>query len=462
MRSIKLTWALAAIAASVAVLFPTAASAGLHASRHAARHAAGTGGCRVHINVAPRFIQAGESTVVFGELTCPTQPPADQTVTVYGQPVGGPPASALGTTTTDEHGNYAFTTPALQSNSQLYAIVYGVQSGHRGVKVSPKVTMTGPPDGSQLFTGGGPFIRSHLRRQGLSNKVVFSGSVSPSDQGATVALQRESSVGNEEWHRIGKLSTVGQGGTYSITHTFAVPGEANIRVVIRSHKLYAPAASESLSYEISQAQNPALTIESSADPISYGQPVTVSGKIESASATTLTLLARTRLQHDFVPVATSTSGAGGAYSFPVQTPTQSTFYKVTGAGKSSSRLFEGVRYGVTASISASSVSAGQPVTFSGTVTPAHEGHPVYLQALSGSGVNYHTVEVATVAHDGTFAIAHTFYAPGARKLRVKIPGDPENQGAATLAVPLELTPAPAATLTPEAPGNSTQPAEGHI
>jgi hypothetical protein len=462
MRSIKLRWALAAIAASVAVLFPAAASASHHTTGRAGRHAAGTGGCRVQINVAPRFIEAGESTVVFGELTCPTQPPAGQTVTVYGQSVGGPPASALGTTTTDEHGNYAFPTPALQSNSQLYAIVDGLQSGRRVVKVSPKVTLAGPPDGSQLFTGGGPFIRSHLRRHGLSNKVVFSGSVSPSDQGATVALQRENSVGNEEWHRIGKLSTVGQGGTYSIAHTFVVPGEANIRVVIRSHNFYAPAASEPLSYEISQAQNPALTIESSADPISYGQPVTVSGKIESATATTLALLARTRLQHDFVPVATSTSGAGGAYSFPVQTPTQSTFYKVTGAGKSSSRLFEGVRYGVTASASASSVAAGQPVTFSGTVTPAHAAHPVYLQALSGTGVGYHTVEVAQVAADGTFAITHTFYAASARKLRVKVPGDPENQGAATLAVPLEVTPAPASALTPESPSNSTQPAEGHL
>ncbi len=460
MRSIKVTWVLAAIAASVAVLSPAAASA-RNPSGRAVRHAAGTGGCHVHINVAPRFIEAGESVVVFGELTCRTQPPAGQTVTVYGQSAGGPPASALGTTTTDEHGSYAFTTPALQSNSRLYAIVYGVQSGHRGVKVSPKVTMTGPADGSQLFTGGGPFVRAHLRRQGLSNKVVFSGTVSPADAGALVALQRESSAGNEEWHRIG-WSTVGQGGTYSIIHTFAVPGDANIRVIVRAPKRNAPGASESLSYEISQAQNPALTIESSADPISYGQPVTIGGKLESATPATLTLLARTRLQHDFVPVATSTSGAGGAYSFPVQTPTQSTFYKVTGAGKSSSRLFEGVRYGVTASASASSVAAGRPVTFSGTVTPAHEGHPVYLQALSGTGVNYHTVEVATVAHDGTFAITHAFYAPSTRKLRVKIPGDPENQGAATLGVPLEVTPAPAAALTPEAPGNSTQPAEGHL
>ncbi len=464
MRSIKLTWALAAIAAMGAALFPAGASARRHAPRHApraGRRAPGTGGCRVHLNVAPRFIEAGESTVVFGQLLCPTQPTAGQTVTVFGRSVGGPPAAAAGTTTTDEHGSFALTTPAVLTNSQFYVLVDGVQSGHRGVRVSPKVTMTGPPDGSQLFTGAGPFIRSHLRRQRLSNKVVFSGSVSPADAGALVVLQRESSAAGEEWRRIG-LSTVGQGGTYSITHIFAVPGDANVRVVVRAHKLNAPGASEPLSYEISQAQNPALTIESSADPISYGQPATISGKIESATPTALTLLARNRLQHDFVAVASTTSGTGGAYSFPPQTPTQSTFYKVTGAGKTSSRLFEGVRYGITASASAASVAAGQPVTFSGAVTPVHAGHPVYLQALGGTGVGYHTVEVGQVAADGTFAIAHTFFAASTRKLRVKIPGDPENQGSSTPTVALEVTPAPAAALTPESPGNSAQPAEGHV
>jgi hypothetical protein len=463
MRSTKLTWALAAIAAT-AGLAPAAASARHLLAGHAGRHAAGTGGCRIRIDVAPRFIQTGEPTAVFGQLSCPANVasplPAAQSVTIFANSAAGPPSGAIGTTTTDEHGNFAFTTPALQSNSQLYAIVDGVHSAHRPVKVSPKVTLTGPPDGSQLFTGGGPFVRSHLRRLGLSNKVVFSGAVSPALAGAVVALQRENSVGVEEWRGIA-WSTVGQGGTYSIVHTFAVPGDANIRVVVHARKRNAPGASEPLSYEISQAQNPALTIESSADPISFGQPVTIGGKIESATPTALTLFARTRLQHDFVPVATTTSGAGGAYSFPVQTPTQSTFYKVTGGGKTSARLFEGVRYGVMASASAASVAAGQPVTFAGTVTPAHEGHPVYLQALSGSGVGYHTVEVATVGPGGTFAIAHSFYTAGTRKLRVKVPGDPENQGAATAAAALEVTPAPAAALTPEAPGNSTLPSEGH-
>src|SRR6185437_4153764 len=110
-------------------------------------------------------------------------------------------------------------------NTQFYSVVSGVHSGRRGVKVSPRVTLAGPTDGSQLFTGGGPLFRSHARRLGLTNKVVFSGSVSPQDVGAVVALQRENSTGNEEWRRI-DWSRVGQGGTFSITHVFSVPGDA--------------------------------------------------------------------------------------------------------------------------------------------------------------------------------------------------------------------------------------------
>jgi hypothetical protein len=458
MRSTKLIWALTALAATAALAPATAL-----ALRRPSAGAAQAGRCRLHMNVAPRFVQAGEATAVFGQLVCPPSAanplPAAQAVTVFADSAGGPPSGAIATATTDEHGNFAVTTPALQSNSVLYATADGVRSVRRPVKVSAKVTLAGPADGSQLFTGGGPFVRSHLRRRGLSNKVVFSGSVSPADAGAVVALQRESSVGVEEWRGIA-WSTVGQGGTYSIVHTFAVPGDANIRVVVHARHRNAAGASEPLSYEISQAQNPALTIESSADPVSFGQPVTIGGKLQAATPTALTLLARTRLQHGFATVATTTSDAAGAYSFPVQTPTQSVFYKVVGGGRTSSRLFEGVRYGVSATASAESVAAGQPVTFAGTVTPAHELHPVYLQALSGSGVGYHTVGVATVGADGRFTIAHAFYTAGVRKLRVKVPGDPENQGAATAPVVLQVTPAPAATLAPEAPGNSAPPFEG--
>ena len=176
----------------------------------------------------------------------------------------------------------------------------------------------------------------------------------------------------EEWRRIG-LGQVGPGGSFSITHNFVVAGDSNIRVVVRPFRFNTRGASEPRSYEISQAQNPQLTIQSSANPLAYGQPATISGTLGAGTAaavasTPVTLLARTRLQHKFAPVATGVTGAGGSYAFAAQTPQQSTFYRVTGAGKSSAVLFEGVKYVLTAAASATTAQAGQPVTFSGTVT----------------------------------------------------------------------------------------------
>ena len=381
-------------------------------------------------------------------------------MTVFSRAAATPTPISLGTAMTDKTGVYQFPTQALSANTQFFATVDGTHSGRKTVKVSPKISLVGPPDGSQLFTGGGPVFRAHARRLGLSNKVVFSGTVSPEDENAIVALQRESSAGGEEWHRI-DTGTVGAGGKYSIAHTFAVPGDANIRVIVHAGKRNAPGASESFSYEISQAENPALTIEDSADPISFGQPVTISGKIAAPSAN-VTLLERNRLQRGFTAIATIAAGADGSYAFAAQSPQQSTFYKVTGAGKTSSRLFEGVRYGLTAAASAGSVQAGQPVVFSGTITPGHAEHPVYLQAQNGTGVGFHTVEVAKVTHEGTYTLEHRFYATGSRELRVRVPGDPENQGVASQLFALEVTPAPAATLAPEPPSNSSQPAEGQL
>jgi hypothetical protein len=458
MRSIKLVPALAATATTLLVLAPAGALAAKHPRVKRHTHAVRAGNCHLKINAAPRFIQAGESSLVFGQLLCPSATSvANQTVTVF-QRSGAPPAlTTAGTAMTDTTGHYQLPTAALQTNSRFFATALGAKSGERSVKVAPKVSVSGPPDGSQLFTGVGPFRRAHGLR---SNSVTFSGKVDPSDSGAIVALQRENAVGNEEWHRIGRLSQVGADGSYSINHTFGIPGDANIRVVVRRSAANAAAASEPLSYEISQAQNPALTIQSSANPLFYGQPVTISGTI-AAGATPVTLLARTRLQSKPSPVATTMSTGGGTYTF-VLSPLQSTIYQVSGAGKSSTHLFEGVKYGLTSAVSATTVQAGQPLTFSGTVTPGHVGHPVYLQAQSPSGIGYHAVQVGTVSAGSTYSIAYVPFVPGTKKLRIKVPGDHENQGTAGSTFTITITPAPAAALTPEAPGNSGAPSEGHF
>ncbi|TMK97989.1 MAG: hypothetical protein E6G34_09950 [Actinobacteria bacterium] len=456
MRSIKLTSALAAVAMSVAV----APSGALAIKHHRHAHALSARHCRVGFNAAPRFVEAGETALTFGVLLCPAGTNVSgQAVTIFQHTAGTGGASAAGTTSTDTTGRFQLPTAPLFTNSTFYATAAGAKSPKRAVKVSPKVTFTGPPDGSTLFTRGGPF--THVPHNALSNRVIFAGTVSPADVGAQVFLQRENAVGPEEWHRIGR-GLVGPGGIYSIPHTFVFPGEANIRVIVRATKRHARGASEPLSYQILQAQNPVLTIESSADPIFYGQSATIHGTIATGPGATLTLLARGRRQHGFLPIATTTSTTGGAYTFAAQTPLANTIYRVTGGGKASAVLFEGVKYLVTASASTSTVQAGQPFTISGTVSPAVAGHPVYLQQQNAGGIGYHPVQIGVVSAGGTYSITHVPFNAGMRKYRIKVPGDPANQGAATAAIAILVTPATTSLLKPEAPGNSSLPSEGHV
>jgi hypothetical protein len=215
-----------------------------------------------------------------------------------------------------------------------------------------------------------------------------------------------------------------------------------------------------LSYEISQAQNPHLTITASADPIAFGQSVTISGRIAPGVKAPVTLLARTARQRGFAPVAEVSSDAAGSYSFPAQSPLNSTFYKVRAGGRVSAVLYEGVRDTLTAAVSPASVQAGQALTFSGTVGPDHSGHVIYLERQNATGTGFHVVALARVGPGSAYTIQHTVYDPGTKVFRVKIPGGPENEGAASAPFTINVTPAPASTLRQEAPGNPGLPPEG--
>ena len=106
--------------------------------------------------------------------------------------------------------------------------------------------------------------------------------------------------------------------------------------------------------------------------------------------------------------------------------------------------------------------AGQAFTISGTVTPAVAGHPVYLQQQNAGGIGYHPVQVGVVTAGGSYSITHVPFNSGMRKYRIKVPGDPANQSAASVAIPILVTPATTSLLKPEAPGNSSLPSEGHV
>jgi hypothetical protein len=429
---------------ATALLFALAPATAL-----AHKHPSPIGRCRINIeNISPHQITAGEATEISGRLTCGRASVADQTVQLYAHVAGTAGFVPVQSTTTETTGAYKFSTAPENTNVSFYVRSLGAQSGRRRLRVAAQVTLTGPPEGTQIETGA-------------PNKETFSGTVTPgTDVGARVILQRQNAVTGEEWHRIG-IGQVMTGGTYSITHIFRVPGDASIRVLVRSDGLNIPSASTPLEYEISQAQNPNLTISSSADPIAYGQSVTISGTLAGATTSqTMTLLARTVHQQGFAPVAEVSTGTGGSYTFPAQSPVNSTLYRVKGGGLKSAILYEGVKDVLTAEVSATTIQAGQALEFKGTVAPDHTGHVIYLERQDASGTGFHVVQLGHVLPGSTYSIIHQVYVPGTKVFRIDIPGGPDNGRAVSQLFTVQVTPAPASALTPESPGNSSMPGEG--
>jgi hypothetical protein len=467
MRSRKIVSALVAIAAALLAIAPTWASA--RPAR--ARHLGVNRPCHIHLETTKAPLSPGESTTIGGQLKCPRSEEAvGRQVTIFEQSAPKPGFVSLGSVTTTSIstsksvGAFQLSPPVFQTNSVFYAVAEGVQSAHRTIRVFASITPSKetPPEGAQLLAGG----------HGKQNRVTFSGEVNPHDAGALVVLQRELNTATEEWRAIDR-ATVDEFGKYSIVHHFLIPGDANIRVVVHPRRINAPAATSPVSYEISQVQNPALTIEPTSkapnpnDPIPFGSSVTIKGVVSAAATgTPLTLLAHGRGGASFAPVATGHTGDGGSYEFSV-TPLANTFYRVATATASSSVLFEGVKYALTLTPPPATVQAGQPLSISGSILPPLAGHVVYLERQGPFAFGYSVIDLGNVGSPAKpgeaapFSIVHTFYSPGARILRVKIPGDPANQGAASMTFSVNVTPAPASTLRPEA-FNPKLPSEGQL
>ncbi len=446
MRSYKLTSAILAAAALLAL-----ASAGTASARgQHLKHSNGIPGanCRISLNVAPRLVTSGETVLAYGQATCPPSNEAGQTVTLYQRVAGSSGFAVAGTTTTDSHGFYQMTTAPETTNSQFYAAIGSSVSRHRPLKVAAQVTLL-PVEGSV----------ANALHTGRRNAVTFKGSVSPNDNGALVILQRQNAIRGNEWHRIGH-TIVDTNGQFALTHAFVAAGASDIRVLVKSNKRNIASPSNVLTYDISQAQNPSLTIFSATDPVPYGGSTVISGTVAGAPNTTVTLTGHAA-HNPFVTIATAKTDSEGKYSFPASSPLVSTFYKVTGAGRNSSVLYEGVKYLLTAAASASTVTSGQSVTFTGTVTPARAGHAIYIERQNVAGTGFHVISVGTVNADGSYSITRNLYAPGTDVLRVKVPGDPENGGTASNPFTITVTPLTSASkITPEPPGNSTLPPEG--
>jgi hypothetical protein len=447
MRSFKLCIQVLAAAALLA-LAPSAASAARGHRRLVGpvpAHA-GPGGCRISL-VPEQHTITSETVQLIGQLRCRGTTSVDNvTVTVWDKPAGAPTFSELGTTTTKEKedGFFSISDSSVKTDTVFYASALNVRSLGTKVKVAPLVEWTmppTPPENSQLLTGKGHIVK-------------FAGKVTPADKGAEVVLQRENAVSGEDWNIIQRHIFVGEGGSIAFEHRFIVPGDANIRMVVRPNGLFTVRGlSPVISYQISQTQLPGLTLETPHDSIVSGEKTEVHGKLAAGSGKTVTLWSHLRGHVPFKEVSSTTTGSEGSYSFSV-TPAQNTFYIVKGPGKiQSAVLFMGVRDILNPATPPSTVAQGTPITFTGTVSPAYKEEPVYLERENLFGGGFHVIGSTHLSEGATssYSIFYEFLAPGKKVLRIRVPGNPANQGAVSGPFDVEVTPAPLPLLKPAPP-----------
>jgi hypothetical protein len=494
----KLYAGAAAVAVGVLVALGTAGA--VAAPQHAPHHRVPLRAITTHAQ--PNPITAGDPVTIYGRLFGRRR--GGRLVVLFHRAAGVPGGFvAVQTTRTDSTGAYEFQRAdgAVLTNREWFVNAAGVRSRVIDERVAALLTVnvTGPggvaePNGSVLQTGSG-------------HTYTFAGTVTPARAGATVVLQRNAGAKGNGWATIGR-GTLDAAGNYSIAHIFVIPssqnGDATVRVLLRNDVRNIASPSDSLSYEIEQAQNPNLTINAHSNPIVEAASGTVYGVDASGSGQLLTLYARD-YRHAFGAIATTRTGAGGAYSFTV-TPIYNTAYRVVASttpagrtGTSSRRgapahvasgssggtgstgstgptgttgttgttgstgstgttgptgknrsavLFIGVQAALTAQASSTTINQGQSVTFSGTVTPDKTGHAIYLERLNAAGDAWHLIAVGTVGANSTYSITQPFFVVGSETVRVKLPGGPDNQGAVSVPFTITIDAIPASSLVP--------------
>jgi hypothetical protein len=286
---------------------------------------------------------------------------------------------------------------------------------------------------------------------------VFTGQVTPNHAYERVFLQEQ--VGSSDEWRTLRSDTLNPGSRYLIAYRWRRPGTHDVRVVFRGDARNTKGASDPVTVNIQQAQVPGFTISSSQPIAPAGSPVTISGVLDQPGTTTpeantpVQLWGRPADQSHYALLASGVTGSDGSYSFPQSALTTNTVYYVaTVPAKHVKRrhtavLYQGVQDVVTMAPSSPTAAAGQPITFTGTVTPDKAGHVIYLQKQGKDG-DWHTVAVQVVRSDSTYQFTWSAGDPGTYTLRARITSDKRNVGAHSPPVTVMVTLPPTSALPP--------------
>jgi hypothetical protein len=291
--------------------------------------------CALTAEASSAEIALGETVTISGKLSCPPGTDAgEQEVTVYGHQANGP--AGLGVTlsaTTAADGSYSLQSEPLNGRSVFYVHSPSVRGAIRVVvSVDGSVTLQGPA------TDGAALPMSTGKAAGGRRKEVFTGMIRPEEADRLVALRVR--YGGGEWRTVAFARTDASG-RFQLFHHFNFAGQVSVMASAHARGT-ARTQSQTITYSIAQAQDPAFTIQGSAlsgalteAPGASGQ-TTITGVATRHPNEMLTLLSRT-VGTPFTRVDTAKSDDTGAYTFTVE-PTQAAIYEVAYRGAHSTQL----------------------------------------------------------------------------------------------------------------------------
>jgi hypothetical protein len=386
------------------------------------------------INAVPNPINAGDGVFIYGQLN--VGPVGGQTIVLYHHLAGSFRGyTKVGQTTTDSRGFYEFTRAedVVLTNRSWFVREQGIHQIHSRTVLERVSALVSLAASTTTAVTGQP--------------VTFAGSVTPNHAFERVVLQQQDNAGN--WHDL-KSGRLDGASNYSITYRWRFDGDHTVRVSFPSDARNIAGTANPITVAVQQKQLPGFTIQSSDQLISYGQSVTISGLLNQSNSSTtgepntpVTLWARNAYQSQFTPVADTTIGSDGSYTFAPQVPAFNTVYQVRttlAPRRHSATLFEGVQDVLTMTRSSTTSEVGGHITLTGTILPDKAGHVIYLQRLGADG-NWHNEEVRFVTNASTFQFGWTFGKAGQYQFRARITGDRGNVGGASAPVTVTVSPA---------------------
>jgi hypothetical protein len=387
------------------------------------------------IHNSPESIVAGDPVLIYGRLL--GRESANQRIVLWHRLNPNTGFTVIGRTETDSSGRYEFTRQnGIVLTNRSWYVTGPVRSHSETVheRVSAEVTLT--PSATQATT---------------RHPITFTGQVSPGHAGQTIELQAQRGDSNN-WNTI-KTARLDTSSSYSVPFAWRFAGPRNVRAVFASDPRNTRGISAVSPIVVEQAEVPGFTIGSDNPIVPNQAPVSISGTLQASSGgaaeagVSVALYTSQPGQHSWSETQTTTTGAGGSYTFTVQGSSNELYQARTTFAplRHSAVVFQGVQDLVSITSSATAAVVGQPVTFSGNVAPGKPGAAVYLERLGKDG-NWHIVDSSTLDHTSDYTIGWTFGTPGAKQVRVQVLGDPQNVTGASASVPITVTLPPVSSL----------------